>query len=87
MRHSMVNEGCVISGTVENSILFSSVIVEEGAVVKNSIILSDCVIKSGAKLNRAITLEGLVVDGTTEIGQDEDDDCVYLMHEDGVTKE
>jgi glucose-1-phosphate adenylyltransferase len=87
VRHSMVNEGCVISGTVENSILFSSVIVEEGAVVKNSIILSDCVIKSGAKLNRAITLEGLVVDGTTEIGQDEDDDCVYLMHEDGVTKE
>lgn len=88
VKHSMINEGCVIEGAVENSILFSSVRVEEGAEVKNSVILSDCVIKSGAKVNRAITLEGVVVAGDARIGQEEEDkDGIYLVTEDEITKE
>lgn len=87
VRHSMVNEGCNIHGTVENSILFSSVVVEEGAVVKNSIILSDCVIRAGAKINRAIALEGMEITGDTQIGQDDGDESIYLVSEDGIAKE
>ncbi|MBQ9114957.1 MAG: glucose-1-phosphate adenylyltransferase subunit GlgD, partial [Clostridia bacterium] len=36
---SLIADGCVINGTVENSILFRDVRIEEGAVVKNSIIM------------------------------------------------
>lgn len=37
--HSMVTSGCEVYGTVENSVLFHSVTVEEGAVVRYSILM------------------------------------------------
>ncbi len=87
VKHSMINEGCYIAGTVENSVLFSSVRVEEGAEVRNSVILSGGVIKSGAKVNNAITLEDIVIAGDARIGQEEGDTSVYLVSEDEIMKE
>ena len=43
--NSIVSAGCRIAGTVKNSILGRSVIVEEGAVVRNTIITQSCVLK------------------------------------------
>ena len=54
VKNSLLPAGCVIAGTVEGSVLFSGVKVEEGAVIKNSIIMQDCVIKSGACIENAI---------------------------------
>ena len=42
--NSLIADGCVINGTVENSILFRDVRIEEGAVVKNSIIMEHGVV-------------------------------------------
>ena len=39
--NSVVADGCVIEGTVENSILFRGVKVGKGTVVKNSILMQD----------------------------------------------
>lgn len=41
---SMVSAGCIIRGTVENSVLAPGVVVEEGAVVRDSILFADCVV-------------------------------------------
>ena len=46
--HSMVTSGCEVYGTVENSVLFHSVTVEEGAVVRYSILMPGTVVKKGA---------------------------------------
>jgi len=54
VNNSLVSAGCVVAGTVENSILSRGVVVEEGAVVRNSIIMHDCIIRSGAQLEYAI---------------------------------
>lgn len=86
VKHSMVTEGCIVEGKVEDSILFSSVKVEPGAEVKDSVILSDCTIRSGAKVHRAILTEGMEVQANTIIGGDEED-AVYLVSEDGTIKE
>ena len=51
---SLVSEGCNIFGTVENSIVFSGVTVERGAVVKNSILFPNVSISSGARLDFVI---------------------------------
>ena len=48
--NSLIADGCVIEGTVENSILFRGVCVEKGAVVKNSIIMQDGIIMKKADL-------------------------------------
>ena len=52
--NSLVANGCVIEGTVINSILFRGVKVAKGAVVKNSIVMQDAVIQEGAEVDHCI---------------------------------
>lgn len=49
--NSVISNGCVIDGKVENSIISRNVIIEKGAVVKNSIIFTSTTIKSGVKVS------------------------------------
>ncbi len=71
--HSLIVDGCFVSGQVENSILSSDVQVKEGAVIKDSFIMPNAVIGQGAYINRAIIGENAiigkdaVIDGTDEI--------------------
>ena len=41
VKNSLVASGCIINGTVENSILFKKIFVGNNCVIKNSIILND----------------------------------------------
>lgn len=52
--NSLVGNGCVIKGTVENSILFRGVVIQEGAVVKNSIIMQRCEIQKDSIIENVI---------------------------------
>lgn len=54
LTNSLVADGCIIDGTVENSIIFKGVKVGKGAVVKNSILMQDTVIGENAKLSCVI---------------------------------
>jgi len=56
--HSIVTEGCKIDGTVTNSVLSSSVTVEEGAVVDYSILMPGVTVRRGANISYAIVGEG-----------------------------
>jgi len=59
--NSVVAEGCVIEGVVENSIIFRGVKVGKGAVVKNSILFQDTYVCEGAQLNCVITDKNVVI--------------------------
>jgi len=52
--NSLIANGCVVEGTVINSILFRGVKVAKGAVVKNSIIMQDAEIQEGAEIDHCI---------------------------------
>jgi len=52
--NSLVADGCVIEGTVKNSILFRGVRVASGAVVENSILFQDSSVGSHSRLNCVI---------------------------------
>lgn len=54
VKNSLVANGCIIEGEVENSIIFRGVRIEKGAVVKNSIIMQGSFVASGASLNYTI---------------------------------
>ena len=86
MKGSLVNEGCYVKGEVTRSILFSDVVVEEGAQVVDSVVLSNCVIKAGAKVSKAVILEGVTVKEGQEIGQDTDD-IIYMVSDKNISKE
>lgn len=55
VQNSLISAGCVIKGTVLNSVLSPGVVVEEGAVVKDSILFRDCVIEKDAQLDLMIS--------------------------------
>ena len=61
VKNSLVAEGCIIEGTVENSILFRGVRVEKGAVVKNSIIMQDGMISKNTSVNYVIADKSVVI--------------------------
>ena len=65
--NSIISAGCIIKGTVRNSILSRGVVVEEGASVTNSIINQSCIIKSGARVENAILDKNNVVPTNTEL--------------------
>lgn len=54
VNNSLVANGCVIEGTVENSIIFRDVHIGKGAVVRNSIIFQGGRIGEDAQINFAI---------------------------------
>ena len=70
--HSMVTSGCEVYGTVENSVLFHSVIVEEGAVVRYSILMPGTVVKKGAVVEYAIVAEESVIGENARVGASPD---------------
>lgn len=66
--HSLVTEGCEIYGKVENSVLFNSVTIKEGAVVRYSILMPGVVVESGAVIEYAIIAENARIDEQARIG-------------------
>ncbi len=61
VKNSLIADGCVIEGTVENSILFRGVHVGKGAVVKNAILFQDTQILPGASVNCIIADKNVVI--------------------------
>lgn len=52
--NSLVADGCIVEGTVENSVIFRGVNIGRGAVVKNSIIMQGSVVGENANLDYII---------------------------------
>ena len=52
--NSVISSGCIIKGTVENSVVARNVVIEEGAVVRNSIIMQRCKVGKGARIENAV---------------------------------
>ena len=52
--NSLIANGCMIEGTVINSVIFRGVKVAKGAVVKNSIVMQDAQIQEGAEIDHCI---------------------------------
>lgn len=59
--NSLIADGCTINGTVENSILFRNVKIEEGAVVKNSIVMETGTVQKNSSLQYAITDKNVTI--------------------------
>lgn len=69
VRNSVLAEGCEIYGTVENSVLFSNITVEKGAVIRDSVVMSNCTIKAGARVEYGILDSNVVVGENARIGE------------------
>ena len=68
IENSMIAEGSTINGTVDFSVIFSGVTIEEGATVKYSIVMPGSVIKSGSVVEYAIIGEDCTIKNNAKIG-------------------
>ena len=66
--HSIVTEGCEIDGTVENSVLSSTVKVGTGANIIYSVLMPGAVVEDGATVEYAIVGENTVVHKNAHVG-------------------
>lgn len=61
VRNSLIANGCIIRGEVENSILFRGVKVGKGVKIKNSIIMQKCDIQDGTLIENVICDKNVVI--------------------------
>ena len=73
VHRSLISHGCVIDGTVVNSVLSPGVRVGMGAVVRDSIVMFDSVIASRAVIDRAILDKEVTVGAGAIVGEGPDD--------------
>lgn len=55
VKNSLIGDGCIIEGTVENSVLFRGVKVGKGAVIKNCILMQDTTIGTKCELSCVVS--------------------------------
>ena len=71
VKNSLIADGCVIEGTVENAILFRGVRIGRGSTVRNSILLQDTFVGADVRLSCVITDKNVIIkDGRTLSGHE-----------------
>jgi len=68
----LLSNGCVINGTVINSVLSPGVRVENGAVVRDSVIMNDTTINAGALINGCVLDKEVQIGGEAQVGVGDD---------------
>ena len=80
---SVVANGCVIDGTVQNSIISRNVRICHGAIVKDSIILPGAYIGEDAKLDHVVVDKYAIIHHVKAL-KGTDDDLVYVKRRDRI---
>ncbi|NSL51383.1 glucose-1-phosphate adenylyltransferase [Bacillus sp. P2(2020)] len=62
IHRSLVNEGCMVYGTVEHSVLFPGVHIGKGSIVKNSVVMPGARIGDNCQIENAIIASEMVID-------------------------
>ena len=68
----LLSPGCVVAGTVHNSVLSPDVRIEAGATVRDSVLLYGVVVRSGALVVRSIIDQDVEIGADARIGGDGD---------------
>jgi len=73
LTNSIASNGCIIHGSVINSVLSPGVLVEKGAVVRDSVIMNDTVVRTGAVVSCCVLDKEIEVGANAELGVGKDD--------------
>jgi glucose-1-phosphate adenylyltransferase len=83
---SLVSGGCIVSGAVFRSVLFSSVRVHSHASVGWAVLLPQVQVGRGARLNRVVVDRGCHIPDGMVIGENAEDDAArFYRSEQGIT--
>lgn len=90
VKESLINEGCIVEGKVEKSVVFYGAQIGKGAHVKDSVIMSDAIIGENVYIEKAIIPPGAVIPDNQVIKPIDDEDVILvnpeLLTEENVIK-
>ncbi len=75
--NSLISDGCIIEGTVENSVIFHNVHIGKGAVVRNCVIMQSSTIECNAELDCIIADKNVFVTAGTRLTGKEN--CPFVV--------
>ncbi|WP_432404387.1 glucose-1-phosphate adenylyltransferase [Wukongibacter sp. M2B1] len=78
VKSSMLNEGCIVHGQVENSVLFPGVYIGKDSKVIDSIIMPNVKIEDKVLVNKAIVMSGVIVKQGSEISSEGQDEIIVI---------
>ncbi len=67
MENVIVADGCILEGSVKNSVLFRQVTIAEGSTVENCVIMNDSVVGTGCQLKNVILDKNVTVNPGTKL--------------------
>lgn len=72
VKNSLISSGCIVNGTVEDSVVFKKSYIGNNCVIKNSIILNDVYIGDNTYIENCIVeSHGTIKSGSHFVGEDE----------------
>lgn len=84
VKSSLISEGAIVYGEVENSVIFSGVRIEKGARVVNSVVMPFATIGAGAVVNKAVLGQNCEIGEGVSVGTG-DDNIVVVPEGDVVS--
>lgn len=72
INNALISNGCILKGSIENSIISRRVTIHEGVEIKNCIIFQNCEIKKGCKLTNVIIDKNTIISENTVLKGDEE---------------
>lgn len=76
--NAFIDQGCIIDGKVQGSVIFTNVKIGKDTEVLDSVVLPGCVIGDGAKLNRVIVAEGIKIAAGATVGNPDSEEIELI---------
>ncbi|GGM39946.1 glucose-1-phosphate adenylyltransferase [Paraliobacillus quinghaiensis] len=71
VKDSMINEGCIVLGEVDHSVVFYGVEIGEGSLIKDAVIMPTAKIGKNVRIQRAVIGEGEIIPDGMIIGSED----------------
>lgn len=68
IKRAFITQGCVIDGSVKNSVLFTGAKVGEGAKIIDSVLMPGVTVENGAVVTRALVADGVKIGKGAKVG-------------------
>lgn len=79
-----INQGCIIEGQVNKSVLFHGVRIGPGAIVSDSVLMPGVTVEAGAVVNRVLAADGVTIGANAVVGNKNGDIQLIAHHVKGV---
>ena len=81
INRAYITQGCVIEGTVKNSVLFTGAKVGMNANVTDTVLMPNAVVEDGATVTRALVADGVIIGKGAVVGDPNSKNIELIAHD------